>query len=68
MVHYSYEGPVYVFDRLYSPKWRTSTDAVSMAKAVSNIKFQAKTQMGLVKTARVAIDEKLIKEEWRTDG
>ena len=67
MVHYSYEGPVYVFDRLYSPKWRTSTDAVSKAKAVSNIKYQAKIQMGLVQCARVAIDEKLVKEEWRID-
>lgn len=68
MVHYSYEGPVYLFDKLYSPKWRTSTDAVSRAKAISNIKYQAKQQMGLAKNARVAIDEKLVREEWRIDG
>lgn len=63
MARYCYEGPVYVFDRCVCDLWYGETWAISKKKAISNLKYQAKSNlMGLLPGSKVTIDEKGVTE------
>lgn len=59
---YSYNGPVFVFDRVIA-HIKLKTQAVSLAKAHSNMLFQAKKELGYQPTAKITIAKNLIKKE-----
>lgn len=60
---YSYDGPVYHFEKIYSNKWKSYTTANSKEKALSNLKYQAKKQLGFERFAKLDLDKKCLKEE-----
>lgn len=48
---YSYEGPVMLWDRCVIDCFKTQTQAVSEAKAKSNIMYQVKKELDLLPSA-----------------
>jgi len=52
---YLYDGPVYRFERIYTPKWRAYTYATSEKQARSNLTFQFKHQEGLASGTKVTL-------------
>lgn len=52
---YVYDGPVYSFDTMITPRWRCQTYAVSEAKARSNLAYQFKRMAGLQKYAKITL-------------
>lgn len=59
---YSYRGPVFNFDK-YIANVEIKTQAVSLAKAHSNILFQIKKEFGYKPNAKLTISKNLIKKE-----
>lgn len=53
---YSYGGPVYRFNRIYSDYWEAYTEAVSLKQAINNFNFKAKKAFGFANTANIHID------------
>lgn len=53
---YSYGGPVYRFERLYSEYWEGYTEAVSLKEAIRNLNQQAKKYFGFTPDAKLNID------------
>ena len=59
---YSYHGPVFVFDRCVAHV-KIKTQAVSLAKAHSNILFQIKKELSYKPNTKLTISKNLIKKE-----
>lgn len=59
---YSYHGPVFHFDK-YIASVTIKTQAVSLAKAHSNILFQIKKELGYDPKVKLTISKNLIKKE-----
>lgn len=52
---YIYEGPVMYFDKCVADHWKGETYAPSVAKAKSNLAYQAKKQLNLVAGTNVTL-------------
>lgn len=52
---YSYDGPVYEFDRLIMDRWSSTTRAPSEEKARSNLTYQFKTKHNRVPATRITL-------------
>lgn len=52
---YLYDGPVYRFDKIYTPRWRAYTYAASEKQARSNLIFQFKHQNGFAPGTRMSL-------------
>lgn len=57
--HYSYDGPVMVYDKCVESFWKGSTYAPSESKAKSNLAHQYKQQTGKIASIRVTLPGKL---------
>lgn len=57
---YYFKGAVFLFDRLISNNWTGETTAISEKKALSNLLFRAKSQMGFLPSAKLTLDGKLM--------
>ena len=57
---YIYRGPVKHFENIIETDGYYETTADSYAKAISNIKFQAKRNNGFKQSAKITIDESLV--------
>jgi hypothetical protein len=53
---YSYHGPVFIFDKTVAHV-KLKTQAVSLAKAYSNMVWQVKKELGYQPTAKVTISK-----------
>lgn len=62
MALYSYEGPVFEFERLIADRWKAQTHAPSEAKARSNMAYQFKIATGRVPRSRITLPGKIILE------
>ena len=62
MALYSYEGPVFEFERLIADRWKAQTRAPSEAKARSNMAYQFKIATGRVPRSRITLPGKIILE------
>lgn len=56
---YEYVGAVCVFGRTVTDRWRASTYAPSEAKAISNLKYRFRTNMGLATHVPIKMDGKI---------
>lgn len=59
MNRYSYEGPVYEFDRCINSNWKGSTYAVSEPKARSNLIYQCKRAHGKSAVSKLSLPGKI---------
>lgn len=50
---YVYEGPVMQFGKVVQDSWKEGTQAVSIAKALSNLKFQYKRKAKLSPNSKI---------------
>lgn len=57
---YSYNGPIYIFDKMIAPDWSSQTYAVSEGRAKSNFEYQAKQNLGLLPTSKVRLPGKVV--------
>lgn len=58
---YKYKGPVLIFGKVVA-EWSGETEAVSPAKALSNLSYQFKKKQKLEPTARCTLLEKYLKK------
>lgn len=64
MYKYYYDGPVMIFEKCVTNRWRGETVAPTNKKALSNLGYQYKNQNNLCATARVQLSCKhLLKGE-----
>lgn len=56
---YEYDGPVYFFNNMLTPRWSCQTYAVSEARARSNLEYRFKCAAGLQKYAKITLPGKL---------
>lgn len=59
MTLYSYDGPVFAFERLVADHWKGQTYAVSEAKARSNLAYQFKREIGRLPRTRISLPGKI---------
>lgn len=59
---YSYDGPVYEFERIVDNHWKASTMAVSESKARCNLAYQFKVETGRAPRSMITVPGKLIIE------
>ena len=59
MTLYSYNGPVFEFNKLIDNHWRGETYAASEAKARSNLAFQYKLETGRVPRTKITLPGKI---------
>lgn len=60
---YSYKGPIRRFGMIVNEKWESATYAVSKEKALSNLSYKCKKEMGYdPKSARMELDEGYLEE------
>jgi hypothetical protein len=62
MALYSYDGPVFEFDRIVANRWQAQTYAVSEAKARTNLAFQFKRSTGRAPRSKITLPGKLVYE------
>ena len=62
MTLYSYNGPVFEFDRIVDNRWQGQTYAVSEAKARSNLIYQYKRNTGRVPQSKITLPGKIVAE------
>lgn len=62
MALYSYDGPVFEFDRIVANHWKAQTYAVSEAKARANLAFQFKRDTGRVPRSKITLPGKIVVE------
>lgn len=62
MALYSYDGPVFEFDRIVANHWRAQTYATSEAKARSNLVYQFKKSNGKVPRTKITLPGKIVVE------
>jgi len=60
---YSYDGPVFHFERAITNRWTGYTSAPTERKALANLSFKAKTKFGYDKGAKITLDSKFLKLE-----
>lgn len=58
---YVYNGPVMVFDKLASNKWKGETIALNEKKALSNLSYTFKKNANLLPSSRVTLLSKYLK-------
>lgn len=56
---YSYNGPVYEFNRLVCDKWKGKTQANTEQKAKANLMYRYKKEVGYLPTAKIKMPGKL---------
>lgn len=61
MYRYTYNGPVYEFDRLISSRWSGETYAPSEARARTNLAYQFKKQNNRSPRTKITVPGELIK-------
>lgn len=59
---YSYNGPVFEFDKLVAYRWEAQTCAPTEAKARSNMAYQYKKLTGKVPRTKITLPGKIILE------
>ena len=60
---YLYEGPVMRFGKTVNGKWKGATFSISKEKALSNLSYKCKKEMGYdPKNSRVELDESYLTE------
>lgn len=62
MTLYSYNGPVFEFDRIVDNRWRGQTVAATEARARSNLAYQYKRETGRAPRSKITLPGKLIVE------
>lgn len=62
MTLYSYDGPVFEFERLIVDRWKAQTYAVSEAKARTNLAYQFKRDNGRVPRTKITLPGKIVAE------
>ena len=60
MTLYSYDGPVFEFERIVANRWQAQTYAVSEAKARTNLAYQYKRDHGKVPRSKITLPGKII--------
>lgn len=60
MHQYSYEGPVYEFERCIAERWSGSTYAVSEEKARCNLAYQFKKQYNYSPRTKISLPGRII--------
>lgn len=60
---YSYNGPVFEFDRCIAPSWIAETSAPSKEKAKSNLAFRFKRDNNKVKNAKITLPGEIVELE-----
>lgn len=55
MPKYLYSGPVMLYDQIIDAKWQSSTIAMSIAKARSNLTYQYKKKYGYEPFAAITL-------------
>ena len=56
---YSYNGPVFLFDRCVDEYWTAETYAVSEKKARSNLTYQYKRENGYLSNSKITLTGKI---------
>lgn len=56
---FHYKGAVTLFGRIIAFQWEATTRATSMAKAISNLKFQYRRAFGLEMNVPIQLVEKV---------
>ena len=59
---YTYNGPVFEFERLIADRWHGETYAVSESKARTNLAYQFKKQTGRLPRTKISLPGKIILE------
>jgi hypothetical protein len=62
MTLYSYNGPVFEFEKLIANRWQAQTYAVNEAKARTNFAFQFKKETGRVPRTKITLPGKITVE------
>lgn len=62
MTLYTYDGPVFEFERIVANQWHAQTYAVSEAKARTNLAYQFKRDTGRVPRTKITLPGKIIVE------
>lgn len=62
MTLYSYDGPVFEFEKLIANHWKGQTYATSEAKARSNLAYQFKKNNGRVPRTKITLPGKIVIE------
>ena len=57
---YTYNGPVYLFDKMITSSWTAQTRAVNSARARANLEYRYKLQAGLLPTAKITLTGKIV--------
>lgn len=57
---YSYNGPIYIFDKMIAPSWSLQTYAVSEGRARANFEYQTKIKLGLLPNAKIKLPGKVV--------
>lgn len=53
---YTFDGAVYVFNRLVEARWTATTTAPTKAKAISNLKYRFRKLSGLVNNIPIVFE------------
>ena len=59
MTLYSYDGPVFVFEKLVADHWKGRTYAVSEAKARCNLAYQFARDIGRLPRTKIRLTGKI---------
>jgi hypothetical protein len=59
MTLYTYDGPVFEFDKLIANHWKAKTYAVSEAKARCNLAYQFKRENGRIPRSKITLPGKI---------
>lgn len=57
---YSYNGPIYIYDRMIAPSWSLQTYATTEGRAKANFEYQAKMKLGLLPNAKIRLPGKVV--------
>jgi hypothetical protein len=60
MKTYRYDGPVLVFDRIFSNHWVCATEAVSEEKAKANLSYKFKKQHNMMPNCKITLPGKMV--------
>lgn len=55
MNKYAYDGPVFVFDKMVTAKWKGETYAPSESKARSNLGYQFKKKNNYISSSKITL-------------
>lgn len=60
---YIYHGPVYKFETCIDPNWEAVTSAKSKAKALNNLRYRVKKELGLIPSTKIILFEEYLQKE-----